>query len=158
MKANFMAKAAVIAALYTILTFIANAMGLSNGVIQVRFSESLCILPVFTSAAIPGLFAGCIISNILTGCALWDIVFGSIATLIGAIGARAFKSRYKWLAPLPNVISNTLIIPFILSYVYGFSGSVFYFMITVGTGELISSMLLGNIILWFLNKRNIKKL
>ena len=158
MKATFIAKAAVIAALYTILTFIANAMGMSNGVIQLRFSESLCILPLFTSAAIPGLFAGCILSNILTGCALWDIVFGSIATLIGALGARIFTKRLRCLAPLPTVISNTLIIPFILSYVYGISGSIFYFMLTVGIGEIISCMLLGNLLLLFFDKRNIKKL
>ncbi len=158
MKTNYLAKAAVIAALYTLLTFIANAIGISNGVIQVRFSESLCILPLFTPAAVPGLFAGCVISNILTGCSLWDIIFGSIATLIGAAGARIFIKRFRWLAPLPSVISNTLIIPFILSYVYGFSGSIFYFMLTVGIGEFISCMLLGNLLLFFIDKRNIKKL
>ena len=86
MKKNvrYLTQAAMIAAIYVVLTFIANVLGLANGAIQIRFSESLCILPYFTSAAIPGLFIGCLISNILTGCALPDIVFGSIATLIGA--------------------------------------------------------------------------
>ena len=64
----FLAQAAMIAALYIVLTFIANALGLANYAIQVRFSEALTILPYFTPAAIPGLFAGCLLSNILTGC------------------------------------------------------------------------------------------
>ena len=82
-KIKFITQAAVIAALYTVLTFIANALGLANQAIQVRISEALTILPVFTPAAIPGLFAGCLLSNVLTGCALLDVVFGSLATLIG---------------------------------------------------------------------------
>ena len=73
-------QAALIAALYIVLTFLANAMGLANYAVQVRFSEALTILPFFTPAAIPGLFVGCLLSNILTGCALPDIVFGSLAT------------------------------------------------------------------------------
>ena len=81
---NF-AVGAIIAALYVVLTYLASAMGLSSGVIQVRFSEALTILPIFTPAAIHGLFVGCLLSNLLTGCALWDVVFGSLATLLGAI-------------------------------------------------------------------------
>ena len=69
-------RAAIIAALYVVLTYIANALGLASGSIQVRFSEALTILPFFTPAAIPGLFVGCLLSNILTGCALPDIIFG----------------------------------------------------------------------------------
>ena len=84
--ALFMAQAAMIAALYIVLTFIANAFGLANYAVQVRFSEALTVLPYFTPAAIPGLFIGCLLSNILTGCALPDIVFGSLATLLGALG------------------------------------------------------------------------
>ena len=82
----FLAQAAMIAALYIVLTFIANALGLANYAIQVRFSEALTILPYFTPAAIPGLFAGCLLSNILTGCMPLDVIFGSLATLIGAFG------------------------------------------------------------------------
>ena len=78
-------QAAMIAALYVVLTYIANAMGLASSAIQIRFSEALTILPYFTPAAIPGLFVGCFLSNILTGCAIPDIIFGSIATLIGAL-------------------------------------------------------------------------
>lgn len=79
-----MVQAALIAAMYVVLTWVANLLRLANGVIQVRFSEALTILPFFTPAAIPGLFVGCIISNTITGSAIWDILFGSLATLIGA--------------------------------------------------------------------------
>ncbi|MBO5487616.1 MAG: QueT transporter family protein, partial [Eubacterium sp.] len=84
-KVLLLVQAAMIAALYIVLTFIANALGLASQAIQIRFSEALTILPYFTPAAIPGLFVGCLLSNILTGCALPDIIFGSLATLIGAL-------------------------------------------------------------------------
>ena len=84
---------AAIAALYVVLTLIANAFGLANYAIQVRFSEALTILPYFTPVAIPGLFAGCIISNILTGAMPLDVIFGSLATLIGAIGTNILKKK-----------------------------------------------------------------
>ena len=89
----FLAQAAMIAALYIVLTFIANALGLANYAIQVRFSEALTILPYFTPAAIPGLFVGCMLSNILTGCMPLDVLFGSLATLIGALGTYALRKH-----------------------------------------------------------------
>ena len=92
---KFIVKSAIIAALYIILTYLANVIGLANGVIQIRLSEILTILPVFTSAAIPGLTVGCVLSNILTGCAPLDVVFGSIATLIGAIGTYCLRNKEK---------------------------------------------------------------
>lgn len=142
-KVLFIVHAAVIAALYVVLTLLANALGLANYAIQVRFSEALTILPLFTPAAIPGLFVGCILSNFLTGCMLWDIVFGSAATLLGAIGTYFLRGTSKWLAPLPPIAANTLIVPFVLAYVYQLEGSVPYFMATVGIGELISCGILG---------------
>ena len=146
--------AAIIAALYIVLTFFANALGLANYAIQVRFSESLTILPYFTSSAIPGLFIGCLLSNILTGCALPDIVFGSIATLAGAIITYALR-RYKWAAPVGPIISNTLIIPFVLLYAYGIQPLWFSFL-TVTLGEIISCGILGMILLNTLEKyRNV---
>ena len=125
------------------LTLIANALGLANYAIQIRFSESLTILPLFTPAAIPGLFIGCILSNFLTGCMALDIVFGSIATLLGALGTYVLRKQIKWLAPLPPILANTLIVPFVLAYVYQFEGSIPYFMLTVGIGEIISCGVLG---------------
>lgn len=147
---------AAIAALYVVLTLIANAFGLANYAIQVRFSEALTILPFFTPVAIPGLFVGCILSNVLTGAMPLDVVFGSIATLIGAVLTYAFAKKFpnlKWLAPIPPIVSNTIIVPLILAYVYKFEGSIPYFMLTVGIGEIISCGLLGMILLNVVDKR-----
>lgn len=144
-KLLFLTHAAVIAALYVVLTFIANAFGLANYAIQIRFSEALTILPFFTPAAIPGLFTGCLLANILTGCALPDIMFGSIATLLGACGTYLLR-RYKWTAPLPPIAANTIIVPFIIYYAYGIS-PLWLSFITVGIGELISCGLLGMLLL-----------
>ena len=112
---QFLTQAAMIAAIYVVLTFVANAFGLANYAVQVRFSEALTILPIFTPAGIPGLFIGCLISNILTGCAIPDIIFGSLATLIGAFGTRALKSN-RFLAVLPPIAANAIIVPLILNY------------------------------------------
>lgn len=150
-KVLFMTHAAMIAAVYVVLTFIANAFGLANYAVQVRFSEALTILPYFTPAAIPGLFAGCLLSNLLTGCMPLDVIFGSIATLLGAFGTY-FLRKYKWLTPLPPILANTIIVPFVLAYVYQFEGSVPYFMLTVGIGEIISCGVFGMILLFYLDK------
>lgn len=144
--------AAVIAALYVILTLFSNVLGLANYHIQVRFSEALTILPLFTPAAIPGLYVGCLLSNILTGCIPWDILFGPVATLLGAIGTYLLRRNYKWAASLPPILSNTIIVPLILSYAYKFEGSLPYFMLTVGIGEIISCGVLGTILYFTLNK------
>ena len=156
MKKNvrYLTQAAMIAAVYVVLTFIANALGLASGAIQIRFSESLCVLPYFTSAAIPGLFIGCLISNILTGCALPDIVFGSIATLIGAYVTYLLR-KFKWLSPIGPILANALIVPFVLLYAYGVRPLWFSF-ITVTIGEIISCGILGMILLFSLDRyRNI---
>ena len=79
-KIMYLSQAAMIAALYVVLTLLANALGLANYAIQVRFSEALTILPFFTPAAIPGLTIGCLLSNIFTGCAPLDVLFGTLAT------------------------------------------------------------------------------
>ncbi len=132
----------MIAALYVLLTMLSRLFGLDSGVIQIRFSEALCILPCFTPAAIGGLFAGCLLSNILAGAIIWDVIFGSLATLIGAVFT--YKLRHnRFLATLGPIISNTVIIPFVLAYAYGFEGGIAYFMLTVGIGEVISCGVLG---------------
>lgn len=151
-KTLYMTQAACIAALYVILTVITNALGLASGVIQVRFSEALCILPIFTPAAVPGLFVGCLIANLLTGCAPWDIVFGSLATLIGVYGTYLLRS-HKRLAVLPPIISNTLIVPWVLHLVYQFEGSIIYFSATVFAGEFISIAVIGSLLRILLEKR-----
>lgn len=147
-------RAAIIAALYIVLTFFANALGLANYAVQVRFSESLTILPYFTASAIPGLFIGCLLSNILTGCALPDIIFGSLATLLGGILTYLLR-KYKWATPIGPIIANSLIVPFVLLYAYGIKPLWFSFA-TVTIGEIISCGILGMLLLKALDKyRNV---
>ena len=154
-KAYFITQAAVIAALYVVLTLFINAFDLASGAIQVRISEALTILPYFTPAAVPGLFIGCLLSNFMTGAAIWDLIFGSLATLIGAIGTYLLR-KWKWCAPLPPILSNTIIIPFVLTYAYGIPGGIPFFMRTVGAGEVLSCGVLGMILLFVLQRyRNI---
>ena len=137
----FLSQSAMIAALYVILTFLASSLGLASGSIQIRFSEALTILPFFTPAAVPGLAVGCLLSNILTGCAVPDVIFGTLATLIGAFGTLKIK-KHKWLTPLPPIAANTVIVPLVLYYAYGIR-PIWMSFITVGIGEIISCGILG---------------
>lgn len=144
-KTTNLAIAAIIAALYVVLTYLASALGLASYAIQVRFSEALTILPIFTPAAIPGLFVGCVLANLLTGCAVWDVVFGSLATLLGAIGTYLLR-KHKFAALFPPIVANTLIVPPILLYVYGLEGTYLFFTLTVCLGEIISCGILGTVL------------
>ena len=147
----FICQAAVIAALYVVLTYVFSAF--ASGVIQVRVSEALTILPAFTPAAIPGLVIGCLLSNTLTGCVLLDIIFGSVATLIGALGSYALR-RHTWLVPIPPIVSNMIIVPFVLRFAYGATDAFPFMIATVGAGEIISCYLLGMILYGALKKVN----
>lgn len=146
----FLTQAAMTAALYVVLTLIASALGLSSMQVQLRFSEALTILPYFTPAAIPGVFIGCLLSNILAGGALLDIIFGSLATLAAAVGTYLLR-RHKWLAPLPPIIANTLVVPFVLKAAYGI-GPIWLSFLTVGAGEILSAGVLGMLLLFVLEK------
>ena len=126
-KTLFLAQAAIIAAIYVVLT-VAFAP-LSYGEIQVRFSEALTVLPYFTPAAVPGLFIGCLIANFMGGAVLPDIIFGSIATLLGALGSR-FLRKNKYLVPVPPILANAIIVPFVLRYAYGIPTPIWMMMIT----------------------------
>ena len=134
----------MIAAIYVILTEIFMPISFSVG--QVRIAEALTILPAFTPAAIPGLFIGCLIGNILGGAVLLDIVFGSLATLIGAYFTYLLRKQNKFLSPLPPIISNAIIIPLILRYAYGFPDAILFMVLMVGIGEVVSCGVLGMIL------------
>ena len=135
-KTRFICQSAVIAALYVVLTYLAHLVGLDSGVIQVRFSEALCALAIFTPAAIPGLFVGCILANLLARCEVLDIIFGSLATLIGAVGTYLLR-KYPIPALLPPIISNMLIVPLVLKFAYGLEYGLWFLILTVGAGEVI---------------------
>ena len=152
-KVLFLTQAAMIAALYVVLTLTANLFGLASGVIQIRLSEMLAVLPVFTPAAVPGLFIGCLLSNLLTGCCILDIVMGSLATLLGAFGAWLLRG-WKGASPVPTIVANAIIVPWVLTspYGYGLTDAWWYLVATVGAGEIISCGILGTALLFALQK------
>lgn len=156
---RFMAEAGIIAALYFVLT-VAIAP-LAYGELQMRISEALCVLPFFTPAAIPGLFIGCALANTLSPFGLYDIVFGSLATLIAALITYRIKNR--WLLPLPTIILNGLIIGAeltLLAQVPGFDDlpkTVYWVSVAyVGAGEAIATYVLGMPLFFLLNKHKDK--
>ena len=148
----FLAQGAMIAALYVVLTLFINAFNLASGAIQVRISEALTILPVFTPSAVPGLFIGCIFANILGGNHILDVIFGSLATLLGAVFTRKLRNSHPLLAPVPPIVSNTLIVPFVLKYAYGLPASIPFMMLTVCIGEILSCGVLGMLLYYALRK------
>jgi len=154
MKSNvkFLARAGMIAALYIALTAVSAALGLASGAIQVRISEALCVLPVFSTAAIPGVTVGCLLSNIIFGGTVYDIIFGTLATLIGAFLAWLIR-RVPYLSSLPTILSNAVIIPvvLILSGAGGW-GILPYFMATVALGEIIACGIFGTILVIYLKR------
>jgi uncharacterized membrane protein len=163
-KVTFMVQAGVIAAIYVVLTLLANSLGLANYAIQVRFSEALCILPVFTAAAIPGLFIGCLFANLLTGAVVIDVVFGSLATLAAAYVTYRLRN-HKFACTLPPVIANMIVVPLVLYFGYGIKADYFiagidvtilFNAVTVAIGEIISVCILGGILMGALSKyRNV---
>lgn len=145
-KILYLCQGAVIAAMYVVLTFISNTVGLSSGAIQVRISEALCILPVFMpAAAIPGLTIGCFLANLFMGNPALDIILGSAATLIGALGTYALR-KYKYISLLPPILSNMIIVPVVLRVAYHLPDAYLYLVATVGIGEVISVGILGFIL------------
>ena len=134
---------AIIAALYVALSLIFQPI--SYGEIQLRVAEALTILPLFTSAAVPGLFIGCVLANLLGGGVIMDVVLGSLATLLGAIGGRLLRSN-RWLVPLPAILANTLIIPFVLKYGYGLDLPIPLEMVYIFIGEVGGCYILGELL------------
>lgn len=156
-RIRYVAYAGLVAAIYVVLTILVASFNLASGAIQVRISEALTILPAILPAAIPGVTIGCLLANIITGCALPDIIFGTLATFLGAVGTRALAKKFgcstlktRILCSLPPVISNTIIVPLILTYTYHIPGGIPFLMLTVGAGELISCTILGALLLTLL--------
>ena len=135
------AQAGIIAALYVGLGFA--VLNLASGVIQIRFAEVLTVMPVFTAAGIPGVTIGCFLFNLLSGAAVGDVIFGTLATLIGAVGTRLLRKKSPFLAVLPPILANTLIVPFVLRYAYGREDAIWFMMLTVCAGEIIAAGILA---------------
>lgn len=144
----YLTQASLIAAIYVVLVFLFAPISFS--IFQVRIAEALTILPFFTPAAIPGVTIGCLLANIMGEADMLDIIFGTLATLIGAFGSYGLR-RYKFLVPLPPIIANTVIIPWVLRFAYGEALPIPFMMLSVGIGEVISCYGLGMILLYSLN-------
>ena len=146
-KVLSLCQGAMIGALYVVLTLISSVTGLAST--PVRLSEALCILPFFTPAAVPGLYVGCLVSNLILGGAIPDIIFGSLATLIGAAGTYLLRNLKagKWLASIPPVIANTVMIPPILAYCYGYNDGFWVLAGGIALSEIISCTLIGTALL-----------
>lgn len=137
-------KAALIAAIYIALTFISQMFGLASGMVQLRLSETITFLPMIYGEAIPGLFVGCLLGNLLTGAPILDVIFGSIATLIGALGTYHFGKKNPIWGVLSPVISNVVIIPFVLKFLYFGMDNVYpLIVIYVAIGELLTAGLIS---------------
>lgn len=148
-----LATAGIIAALYTVLSLFANVFGIAYGPVQCRFSEALTVLPFFLPEAIPGLFIGCLVTNLMSTVGPLDIIFGSLATLLAALWTRRMPN--KWLAPLPPVLCNAVIIGAMIAwYEVGFTGAFpgafAYNAFTVGLGEAVACYVLGLLLLQLL--------
>lgn len=150
-----LATAGVIAALYAVLAYFASIFGIAYGPIQCRFSEALCVLPFLFPAATPGLFVGCLVANLLSPYGALDIIFGSLATLLAAVWTQ--HTHHKWLAPLPPVLCNAVIVGAVISFqetgfTGAFAGAFVYNAVTVGVGEAIACYVLGGVLLTVLPK------
>ena len=149
-KTLFITEAAVIAAIYTALVMIFQFS--SFGPVQFRIAEALTILPYFTPAAIPGLTIGCFLSAVLTpGVHILDMVFGSLATLIAAILSYRLR-RNKYLVPIPPILVNAIILPWIFKFAYGDAQPVPVMMLSVGVSQLLAAGVLGMVLLLALDK------
>ena len=152
-KVRWITQGAVIAAAYVALTLV--FAPISFGPVQLRIAEALCIMPLFTPAAVPGLFIGCLLANIIGGGIVVDVIFGSFATLIGAWAG--YKLRHnRWLVPIPAILANTIIVPFVLYYGYGFTDTVIPLLaLQIFIGEVGGCFVLGELLATALLKRNI---
>ena len=155
-RVRYITLSATIAALYVVLTLISAAFGLSSGAIQLRISEALCVLVALTPAAIPGLTIGCLISNLVASANILDIIFGTLATFLGALGGYYLRKK-KWLITLPTLLSNVIIVPLVIVYGFGVKDMALPLVaLTVGIGEFLSATVLGTGLLLILQKNNFK--
>jgi len=157
LQTQHLTRAAAVGAAYAVLSLFSSVFSLTFGVVQCRFSEALCVLPFFFPETVWGLFAGCLITNLLSPYGLLDLIVGSLATLIAAL--LTARCRKKWLAPLPPVIANTVLIGLVLAYEQAGTSAAFwptyaFNALTVGLGEAVACYGLGGLLLWRLDKSN----
>ena len=144
-KVLFMTQAAMIAAIYVVLCLVFEPI--SYGAIQTRVAEALTVLPFFIPAAIPGVFIGCLIANVLGGGIVLDVAAGSLTTLAAAYLTWMLRGKSKFLACFPPIILNAIVIPWVLKYGYGEPLPLPFLMGTVGLGEILTAGIMGTVLL-----------
>ena len=144
-----LARGAVIAALYTALTLL--LAPISYGQLQVRLSEALTLLPILLPEAVPALAIGCLLSNILGGCTIFDIVFGTLATLLAALCTRRLRGKFWFAAAMP-VVFNGVIVGAVVHYCYSPAFPLPLCMLTVAIGEAIACMIVGPLLIGALRR------
>ena len=153
-NSHFLTTAAIIAALY--LALMIPFQPIAFGPVQFRVSEMLCVLPFFTMAGIPGVTIGCLLGNFMLGAPLPDVIFGTLATLIGAFGTyyvgRLPLRHARLLSLLPPILSNAIIIPFVLKFAYGAPELLPFMAVTVGAGEVLAVGVLGSVLMGVLER------
>ena len=147
--------AGIIAAIYTAMSLLSSVFGIAYGPIQCRFSEALTVLPFFLPEAIPGLFIGCIVTNLMSTVGPLDLILGSLATLLAALWTA--RVRKYWMAPLPPVLCNAVIIGAMIAwYEVGFTeafwGMFAFNALTVGIGQILACYGLGLLLLKVLSR------
>ncbi len=155
MKTKQLTTAAIVGALYVVMSLFGSGFGLTFGPVQCRFSEALCVLPFLFPETVWGLFIGCLITNILSPYGMLDVVVGSLATLLAAVATRYCKNRF--VATLPPVIANMIMVSAVIAWQeVGFGGAFWgayaYHALTIGAGEALACCVLGLILLWELPK------
>lgn len=155
-SARYLARAAIVAAIYVVLTYLAGIWNLAYGPVQFRFSEALTVLPFLMPEAIPGLFVGCVVSNLLSPYGLLDLIVGSAATLLAALWTA--KCRRRGIAPLPPVVCNAVLVGAMIAWYEagfgpGFVAAFAYNALTVGAGEAVVCYALGLPLLGVLERR-----
>lgn len=137
----FICQTGLIAALYVALTYV--FAPISFGAVQIRIAEALTLLPLLTPAAIPGVTIGCLLGNILGGGIPLDIIFGTLATLIAAVFTYLLRKRHPAFGAIPPIVSNTLIVPFVIKFAYGDTMALPLIMFCVCAGEIIACGAIG---------------
>jgi uncharacterized membrane protein len=148
-KVIFMVQAALIAAVYIVLTV--SFAPISSGLFQLRFSETLTVLPALTPAAIPGVFIGCLLGNFLVGATFLDVVFGSLTTLVAAYLSYRLRDK-KWLVPLPPVLLNAVVVGCMLVYIYSVKVALPVAMAWVAAGQIGACYIIGYPLLTLLDR------
>ena len=148
-KTRALVRGAIIAAIYTALTLL--FAPISYGEVQIRIAESLTLLPVLLAEAVPALAVGCLLANVLGGCTIFDIVFGTLATLLAAIAARQLRNRLR-LAMLMPVLFNGVIVGAVVHFAYAPVIPLPLCMVFVAAGEAVACCVLGPIVLKMLRR------